>query len=135
VLRVKLPHLELWTQHRERNARAYDERFAAAALGDRLVLPERGPSRHVYNQYVVRIPGGRRDAVKAALQAAGIGCAVYYPLALHQQPCFQTGARVAGPMSETERATAEVLALPVAPGLTPDHVSEVVQAVTAALRS
>ncbi|MEZ4269517.1 MAG: DegT/DnrJ/EryC1/StrS family aminotransferase [Myxococcota bacterium] len=135
VLRVKLPLLESWTQAREANAAGYDQRFAAANLGERLLTPERGASRHAYNQYVVRIPGGRRDAVKQALQAAQIGAAVYYPLALHQQPCFQTGARVAGTMAETERATAEVLALPVAPGLTPAGQDEVVRAIAEALRS
>jgi dTDP-4-amino-4,6-dideoxygalactose transaminase len=135
VLRVKLPLLESWTHARETHAARYDEGFRVASLGERLIAPERGPGRHAYNQYVVRIGGGRRDAVKAALQAASIGCAVYYPLALHQQPCFQAGARVAGSMAETERATAEVLALPIAPGLTPEGQEQVVGVIAEALRS
>ncbi len=135
ALRVKLPLLESWTQAREANAAGYDQRLQAADLGDRLVTPARGAGRHAYNQYVVRIGGGRRDAVRAALGAASIGCAVYYPLALHQQPCFQAGARVAGSMAETERATAEVLALPIAPGLTPEGQAQVVQVIAEALRS
>ncbi|MCB9730214.1 MAG: DegT/DnrJ/EryC1/StrS family aminotransferase [Deltaproteobacteria bacterium] len=133
VLRVKLPELEGWTAAREANARAYDAMLRQAIPAEALLPPDPGPGRHAWNQYVVRIPGGRRDAAREALSAEGIGSAVYYPLALHQQPCFQTGARTAGPMSEAERATAEVLALPIAPGLTPDGQEQVVATLARAL--
>jgi dTDP-4-amino-4,6-dideoxygalactose transaminase len=118
VLRVKLPELERWTQARQANAGRYGELFAARGLGERVLLPAVGPGRHVFNQYVVRVPGGARDRCVAALDAAGIGCAVYYPIALPHQPCFASLGHRPGDFPHAERACLEALALPVAPGLT-----------------
>jgi dTDP-4-amino-4,6-dideoxygalactose transaminase len=85
-LSVKLPRLGQWEAGRRRVAARYGELLGG---GEGLGLPAEFPGRcHVYNQYVVRIAGGRRDGVRAALDAACIGCAVYYPLPLHRQPCF-----------------------------------------------
>ena len=131
VLRVKLPHLEAWTEARIANAQGYAERFEAAGLSDRVTLPEQGPGRHVYNQYVVRVGGGARDAVREALRAAGVGCAVYYPVPLHQQPCFRDDHEGALPASEA--AAQDSLALPIAPGLTPAMQDEVVEVIRSAL--
>jgi dTDP-4-amino-4,6-dideoxygalactose transaminase len=131
VLRVKLPHLEAWTEARITNAAGYQERFEAAGLLERLTLPASGAGRHVYNQYVVRVAGGVRDAVRETLRASGVGCAVYYPVPLHQQPCFQglnTGA-----LAASEAAAMDSLALPIAPGLTPSMQDEVVEVMARAL--
>ena len=75
----------------------------------------------------VRVP--RRDALREHLTARGIGCAVYYPLALHLQPCFSHLGYRAGSLPEAEAATAEVLSLPVYPELIPEQQEAVVQAV------
>ena len=87
----------------------------------------------MWNQFVVRIPDGRRSEVFDRLKEQGIGCAVYYPLPLHQQPCFASlPAPVAG-FPESERAAKETLALPVAPGLTQEQQELVVAAIQRAL--
>ena len=131
VLRVKLPHLEAWTQARIANAAGYEARFEAAGLLDRVTLPAQGAGRHVYNQYVVRVGAGHRDAVRESLRAAGVGCAVYYPVPLHRQPCFQ--GLYTGPLEASEAAALDSLALPVAPGLTPSMQDEVVEVMGRAL--
>jgi dTDP-4-amino-4,6-dideoxygalactose transaminase len=122
ILRVKFDHLEAWTQARQRNARRYDELLGRLAVGCPVVRPG---NRMIYNQYVVRVPD--RDRVRAALTAAGIGTNIYYPLSLHLQPCFAHLGYKPGDFPVAERATQEVLALPVYPELTvaqQQHVAE-----------
>src|SRR5438105_6515363 len=76
ILHVKLAHLERWSEGRRRNAAIYDELFAEAGAGDRVIPPRELPGRrHVFNQYVVRFPEGR-DRVMARLKNAGIGCEI-----------------------------------------------------------
>lgn len=132
LLGAKLPLLGEYTEARRRHAAYYDERFQAADLGSLLKTPPRVDSGHVYNQYVVRTP--RRDALRAALQAAGISSEVYYPLGLHMQQCFESLGGKAGDMPETERACAEVLALPVSSELTTSQLQRVVDTVVATLK-
>jgi dTDP-4-amino-4,6-dideoxygalactose transaminase len=131
VLRVKLPHLAAWTAARQRNADRYRALFGAQRL-DQVVLPAAMPDRsHIYNQFVIRVPN--RDAVKASLQAAGIGCEVYYPVPFHQQECFAGLGYAPDAFPEAERAAAETLALPVYGELTEAQQVEVVGAVGGAL--
>ncbi len=133
VLRVKLPHLEDWTTQRQDHAQYYLEHLRAEGLEEHLQLPDPGPGRHVWNQFVVRVPG-RRDELQTALKARGIGSAVYYPKPLHLQPAFASMHYAPGSLPEAERACLEVLALPVAPGLTRAHQDHVVRAVVETLR-
>jgi len=119
VLNVKLARLEEWTAKRAENASRYDELVKAAGLEGQIVLPQVDPRcHHVWNQYTIRIPGGRRDAVKAQLAAAGVGSEVYYPVPLHMQKCFQTLGYGPGSLPQTEKAAREVLSLPIFPELT-----------------
>jgi len=112
VLRVKMPHVGSWVDGRRANAARYRELFEAAGLGKTLTLPEALDGRgHTYNQYVVRAP--ERDGLRAFLLERGIGCAVYYPLPLHLQPCFADLGYGEGDMPVAENASHEVLALPV----------------------
>jgi dTDP-4-amino-4,6-dideoxygalactose transaminase len=136
MLHIKLPHLEAWHEGRRRNAEIYRREFAAANLGDRIVLPEELPGRrHIYNQYIVRFPEGRkvRDGVMEHLRAAAIGCEVYYPLTLSQQPCFADlpGANERYPQSEA--AAEQTLAIPVFPELREEQIAEVVREIRNAL--
>ena len=133
ILRVKLPELEGWTETRQANALAYQEKLRSRGLESHISVPQSGPGRHVWNQFVIRVSGGQRADVIAAFKDAGVGCAVYYPVALHQQACFQGVSRAPGGCPEAERACAEVLALPIAPGLTPDGQDEVIEVLGRAL--
>ncbi len=126
VLRVKLPHLPAWTEGRRRNAARYRTLFAEAGLTGTIGLPKEWPDRyHIYNQFVIRAP--KRDALKAHLEAAGIGTEIYYPVPFHQQACFASLGYKAGDFPHAERAAAEVLALPIYPELSADQQSYVVE--------
>ena len=118
VLDVKLTYLDGWHDARRRHAAIYDRVLAGTAA---VTPPVAAGNASVYNQYVVRVPD--RDAVKAKLADKGVGSAVYYPLGLHLQECFKHLGHRAGDFPETERATREVLALPVYPELTDEQVT------------
>jgi dTDP-4-amino-4,6-dideoxygalactose transaminase len=116
ILRVKLPRLSGWTQARRKNAESYRRIFAATAgIPAELRLPDDAPG-HIYNQFVIRAP--KRDALRAHLTVAGVGTEVYYPLALHLQPCLADLGFASGAFPHAERATQEALALPIYAELT-----------------
>lgn len=131
VLRVKLKRLPDWTRARRRNAAGYHERLAAAGLLDVVQTPEDVPG-HVYNQYVVRVPD--RDALRAHLEAAGIGTEIYYPVPLPHQACFEALGHRPGDFPAAEAAAREVLALPIYPELSSDQQDFVVSAIRAFYR-
>jgi dTDP-4-amino-4,6-dideoxygalactose transaminase len=132
VLRVKLPHLASWTESRRRNAARYAELFAEFGLLDRVALPAAVADRcHIYNQFVVRVPG--RDGVKAHLESRQVGCAIYYPVPFHLQACFAYLGYRPGEFPHAERAARETLALPIYGELTVDQQRYVVSAVAEAL--
>jgi dTDP-4-amino-4,6-dideoxygalactose transaminase len=127
VLGVKLPHLDRWTGMRQANAARYSALLADAGLDRVLGLPAAGPERrHVWNQYVIRVPDGLRDPLRQWLSESHIGSEIYYPLGLHQQECFRALGYREGDLPETERAAREVLALPIFPELTEDEQRTVV---------
>lgn len=128
VLRVKLKHLDAWTEARQSNASFYDAEFAATGLGNRLVTPPPAAAgRHIYNQYVVRAE--QRDALRAHLAECGVGTEIYYPVPLHLQQCFAYLGYQAGDFPESERAASETVALPVYPELSIEQLAHVVQSV------
>ena len=126
VLRVKLPHLDKWTERRQQNAAAYRTMITDAGLTEEVVLPhERENVRHIYNQFVIRVPG-RRDELKAFLTANDIGTDVYYPVSLHLQECFTYLGHRDGDLPESEKASKETLALPIFPELKTEQIEYVV---------
>lgn len=129
VLSVKLPRLDEWTAARQANAKKYAELFAEANLLDTVRLPSAGTGRHVFNQYVVRVP--RRDGLVVHLKSHGIGCAIYYPVPLHLQACFVDLGYKEGDFPEAEKAAKETLALPIYGELTEGQMREVVSAIAA----
>jgi dTDP-4-amino-4,6-dideoxygalactose transaminase len=129
VLNVKLDYLEGWTQKRAANAERYRELFAARKLDRVLVLPAQHPQcRHVWNQYVIRVPEGRRNALRSFLAERMIGTEIYYPVPLHLQKCFAELGYAPGSLPESELAATETLALPIFPELTLDEQRAVVDA-------
>jgi dTDP-4-amino-4,6-dideoxygalactose transaminase len=133
VLRVKLKYLDEWHAQRRENAQRYDEAFRdSPVVTPRAVYADTGAANyHIYNQYIVRLAD--RDQVRSTLLASGIGCEVYYPLALHQQQCFQGLGYAAGAFPESERAANETLALPIYPEMTDDMQEVVIKAVLKAV--
>jgi dTDP-4-amino-4,6-dideoxygalactose transaminase len=130
VLNVKMPYLDQWTALRQANAARYEKLFIEAGLDRILTLPKAIDNcRHVWNQYVVRVPDGRRDALRVSLSKAKIGSEIYYPLGLHEQECFRYLAYKPGDLPETDRAAREVLALPIFPELTAEEQKCVVNAI------
>ena len=128
VLRVKLKHLDGWTEARQRNAAFYDRAFAQARLGGALTSPHAvAGQRHIFNQYIVRVRD--RDALKEFLTGRSIGTEIYYPVPLHSQDCFRYLGYGAGAFPESERAARETLALPVYPELTETQLGHVVASV------
>jgi len=130
TLRVKLPHLEEWTEKRRANARRYHELFTDAGLAEQVVLPvEVDGRRHIYNQFVVRIPGGQRDKLRSYLSECDVGTDIYYPVPLHLQECFRYLGHREGDFPESERASRETLALPIYPELQPEQQEYVVDCI------
>jgi dTDP-4-amino-4,6-dideoxygalactose transaminase len=130
VLNVKLRRLEAWTARREHLAARYAREFARAGLDRALSLPAAVvPGRHVWNQYVIRVSGGRRDRLREHLAARCVASEIYYPLGLHMQPCFSYLAQREGTLPETERAARESLALPIYPEMTDSQQDHVVESI------
>ncbi len=140
VLLVKLPYLHAWNQRRRELAARYNRLLLAAGLAtmpsperpatvsDGLVLPYTDPrARHVFHQYVIRAP--RRNELRAHLTALDIGTEVYYPLPIHLQQAMRSLGYKPGDFPESERAAAEVLALPMYPELREDEQDTVVEAI------
>jgi dTDP-4-amino-4,6-dideoxygalactose transaminase len=127
VLRVKLPHLDEWSDKRKANADYYRKLFTDAGLTEQIGLPlERENVRHIYNQFVVRIPE-RRDELKQFLAEKEIGTDVYYPVSLHLQECFKYLGYLKGDYPESEKASRESLALPIFPELRAEQQEYVVE--------
>ncbi|MDX1545614.1 MAG: DegT/DnrJ/EryC1/StrS family aminotransferase [Rhodothermales bacterium] len=131
ILRVKLRHLDAYTEARRDAADRYDQLFEGI---DGLTVPHRAADRlHVFHQYTLRVDAGfgeGRDGLAAHLKAKGIPHAVYYPVALHQLPVFSEAVPMRhGPLPETERAAAEVLSLPMHTELTAAQQRYIAEAV------
>jgi dTDP-4-amino-4,6-dideoxygalactose transaminase len=125
VLRVKLKHLDRWTEGRRRNAALYREAFSNSRS---IEVPHETPnSRHIYNQFVIRSP--RRDGLMSYLRQQGIGCEIYYPAPLHLQGCLRDLGHKAGDFPVSEAASRESLALPIYPELTPEMIRRVAASV------
>jgi dTDP-4-amino-4,6-dideoxygalactose transaminase len=134
MLRVKLPHLERWIRNRQALASRYDVLIDEYHLSHLLERPIRRPDcRHTFNQYVVRVANGQRDALVRHLKAEQIGCEIYYPLALHQQECLRHLGYGTGDFPISEEAAGQVLALPIYPELSGEQQRRVIQSCAAFL--
>ena len=124
ILRVKLRHLEQWTDARRGVATQYNGRLADSGLR----LPEEiSWARHVYHVYSVRVRD--RDALQAGLQAEGVQTAIHYSIPAHLQPAYADLGNGKNSFPESELAAKEVLALPVYPELSEDAIDRVCSAV------
>ncbi len=122
LLLVKLRHLDEWNRQRASIAAFYDAHL------ENVVTPVVKPGcTHSYHQYTIRSP--RRDEVKKSLEEAGIASAIYYPVPLHLQPCFKDLGYSEGDFPVAEKASREVLSLPIFPGMTTEEMERVCSAV------
>ncbi|MGH9566934.1 MAG: DegT/DnrJ/EryC1/StrS family aminotransferase, partial [Candidatus Angelobacter sp.] len=116
---------------RQRNAKKYDQLFASAGLS--AITPKIVGSRHIFNQYVIRVE--RRNELQSNLQKKGIGTEVYYPVPMHLQECFAYLGVKPGAFPESERAAGETLALPVYPEVSEQQLQYVAECVTEFVRA
>ena len=131
ILSIKLRSLDSWSEARQKNAAIYRDLFAAANIGDKIVLPQLASYsvRHIYNQFCILVKDGKRDALKQHLLDSGVGCAVYYPLSLHLQECFKELGGKIGDHPESEKASEEILALPIFGELSAEQLEYVVSTI------
>src|SRR5690242_524873 len=125
VLSAKLPHLASWSEKRRENARYYTEALAGIDGVCTPTIDRKNES--IFNQYTIRAQ--RRDDLQAYLKKKQIGTAIYYPLPLHLQPCFAYLGYREGSCPESERASKEVISLPIYPELGRSQLDEVVDAI------
>jgi dTDP-4-amino-4,6-dideoxygalactose transaminase len=118
LLRVKLRHLDEWSEARRQKAEQYTKLLSSTKPGVEVIPPfVRPEAQHIFHQYVIRVPG-HRDAMMEHLSKLEIGTRVYYPICLHLQNCFAyLGYRI-GDFPESESAASDTLALPCFPELT-----------------
>ena len=131
VLRVKLTHLDTWSEKRRQNARRYDELFTDINHGELgISLPStQYRNRHIFNQYVIAVP--RRDDLRDFLRNHDIGTDIYYPLPLHRQACYDHLGYKEGDFPVSEEASRKALALPIFPEVTPEEQEYVVERIGA----
>jgi dTDP-4-amino-4,6-dideoxygalactose transaminase len=130
IVTVKLQYLDRWTAGRQANAARYRRLFDAAGLtkDGAVQLPYEVPgNRHIYNQFVIRVP--QRDAMQAFLREQKIGNEVYYPVPLHLQQCFADLGHHEGDFPQSEAAAQQTLALPIYPELSDSQAEWVVECV------
>lgn len=149
IVTVKLAHLDSWTKSRQENAKRYDRLFAESGLkvvtsvvsprpallaqgdangnGCHVITPKVFGSRHIFNQYVIRV--APRDALKSYLDSRGIGTEIYYPVPMHLQECFASLGLGKGAFPESESAALQTLALPIYPEVSDEQARYVVECV------
>ncbi len=127
VLGVKLKYLDGWSSRRACNAELYYKLFEARRVP--VILPRAGShqTRHIFHQFVIRCQ--ERDGLQKSLKSQGIGCEVYYPIALHQQPCFADLGYREGDFPVSEELARTALAIPVHAELSESQIERVVEAV------
>jgi dTDP-4-amino-4,6-dideoxygalactose transaminase len=131
VLLVKFKYLERWTAERQKKAERYEALFQGLLSAvDGFRLPSvQNQNRHIFHQYVIRVP--ERDRLKQFLTEEGVGTDIYYPLPLHLQECYSFLKYRRGDMPNSEKASGEVLALPIYPELTEGQQTQVVSRIKA----
>jgi len=128
ILRVKLPHLENWTVQRQAAAGRYDDLIQASRLHRFMQRPTvMDEGRHVFNQYVVRVPAHERDAMIQHLKQNGVSCEIYYPVPLHLQECLRHLDYRPGDFPISEDASRSVIALPMFPEITSGQQQRVIE--------
>ncbi|MFA5097735.1 MAG: DegT/DnrJ/EryC1/StrS family aminotransferase [Candidatus Margulisiibacteriota bacterium] len=129
ILLAKFGYINEFNDKRRAIASVYNTRLAGQ---DPVVIPkETGNIKHVYHQYTVRVPNGKRQQVQDRLRENGISTMVYYPVALHKMRVFAGRSILHGALEEAERACGEVLSLPIDPLMEKEEVGRVTSCLSA----
>jgi dTDP-4-amino-4,6-dideoxygalactose transaminase len=134
ILNVKLPHLDRWNQARHRAARQYDDRLAPLAAKGIVPLLDETETGHGYHLYVIRILADcrlDRQQLQEELNTVGVQTGIHYPLPCHLQPAYQYLGYQAGDFPHSEVLCAQILSLPMYPGLTEEQIQFVSERITA----
>jgi dTDP-4-amino-4,6-dideoxygalactose transaminase len=124
ILGVKCAHLDRWNAARRKAAETYN----ALLQGTPAVTPFVSPGAfHIYHQYTIRVP--RRDELASYLKQKEIPHAVYYPVPLHLQQAFAMAGNKEGDFPVTEKATTDVLSLPMHTELQDDQLTHITDAI------
>ncbi len=126
MLSLKLPHVDEWIERRRAIAERYHRYFEPLPL---TVPLEDRRRKHVYNHYTIRVRGNGREPLRHHLRAMGVGHKVYYPQPLHLEPAFAYLNIPNGSLPAAERASQELLTLPIYPEMTRDEQDRVIGAV------
>jgi dTDP-4-amino-4,6-dideoxygalactose transaminase len=126
ILDVKLKYLSKWTEKRRQVASIYNDEFRSHGLTEIVTCPEIAAG-HVFHQYVIQTDP--RDELAGYLKECGVDTAIYYPIPLHLQQCYQDLGYSQGDLPEAEKACRRVLALPIDPDLSSGNVSYIVQSI------
>jgi dTDP-4-amino-4,6-dideoxygalactose transaminase/acetyltransferase-like isoleucine patch superfamily enzyme len=130
ILRVKLRHLEMWTEARRSHAARYNNILKDTDIG----IPSEQPfNRHVYHIYAVRV--AQRDLIQSALTAGGVQTGIHYPVPVHLQPAYADLGYRTGDFPNSEAAAGEVLSLPMFPEMTADQQDAVCITLREALKA
>ncbi|MBR4592542.1 MAG: DegT/DnrJ/EryC1/StrS family aminotransferase [Elusimicrobiaceae bacterium] len=127
ILRVKLPHLEEWTEKRRKAAAWYEEGLSGVPV----ILPPTPPADSSQSYYVFTIRAEKRDELQSYLKARNIGSAVYYPVPLYKQPAYAHLGLKAEDYPNAEKAAKEVLSIPMFPEITQEQVTRVCDTIRA----
>ena len=131
ILRIKLRRLDEWNARRQAIAARYNRQLA----GLEVITPEiPSGGRHVFYCYTIRVPGGRRDALRAYLAERGIGTQIHYPVPIHMQEAAQFLGYRKGDLPVTEKVAGEVLSLPMFAELNDAQIDRVATSVTEFMR-
>ncbi|HET7700075.1 MAG TPA: DegT/DnrJ/EryC1/StrS family aminotransferase [Candidatus Limnocylindria bacterium] len=131
ILRIKLRKLEEWNARRQAIATQYGALLADSGV----TTPEMpGGGRHVFYAYAIRVPGGRRDALRAYLAERGIGTQIHYPVPIHLQEAAQFLGYRKGDLPVTERVCDEILSIPIYAEMTDTMVERVAATITEFMR-
>ncbi|MGE5805843.1 MAG: DegT/DnrJ/EryC1/StrS family aminotransferase [Ignavibacteria bacterium] len=145
VIRIKLPHLDSWSNKRRMNAELYSRLFIDAGLAEKtgeinlndknkVLLPKAVYKNsglrnyHIYNQYIIRVK--KRDELRKFLADSQIGTEIYYPVPFHLQECFSSLGYQKNDFPEAEKAADSSLALPIFPELTEEQIKFVVEKIS-----
>ncbi len=133
ILLAKIFHLNQWNNKRYKLAGYYSKHLKNIQNIETPV--ECKGRKHIYHQYTIRVKKGKRDNLQKFLKEKNIGTKIYYPLSLHLQKCFKYLGYNRGDMPVSEKASEEVLSLPIFPELKFDEIDYICNSIKEFIKS